>query len=213
MTAEKVYQIRQGPIQAAIHAEGAALALFKTKHANNLVRLSLTAGGRAWIEIFLPKRFSAYANSIGYRVSQKWREIKERATGSAAIPFLGLTPPGGGPVAPRWTQRNGAKMMPTAIRGARAAATATSANARVVITIPYGHAVQAETSAMFRNVPSWEVDRVAEIVGAHLQNLLDGLLPAVAVTAPKPRMPHAPAVRATGIGERGIGGGMSRKVG
>lgn len=212
MSAAPVYQVKQGPIRAKLMAEGGALALFDPKQRNTIVRIAMKAGGDFWVGTFLPKRFSQYAVSIGYRVSSRWRKYKEFQTG-VAVPFVGLTPPGGGPRAPKWKNTNPQKMITAALAGSKATATATGNNARINISIPYGHAVLPETSEMFRTVPSWEMDRIADVVGARLQDLLDGLLPTIAITAPAPRSVSPPQARVTGVGSRRVGGAAARGTG
>jgi hypothetical protein len=198
---EVVHEVTVGPVRAQLIAAGPALALFRDSERNAFVRFALTAGGAFWLDVFLPKRFSDYSTSFGYRVSRKWRDLKIALTG-VAVPFVGLTPSGGGPVAPRWKQENGAKMVDVALADSRARATATGNSAAIIITIPYGHPVQADTSDMFRTLPSWEVDRIADVVGQTLQRLLDGVLgPDAAAPAAAPRV-TAPVVRATGLGGR-----------
>lgn len=207
-----VYETKVGPIRARIEAEGSALALFDAKVRNTIIRTALSAGGQFWLQVFLPKRFSSYATTFGYTASQRWRKFKEFELG-AAVPFVGFTPPGGGPAAPRWKQKNGEKMITAALNGANYTATATAANARIIFRIPYGHPVQQMTSDMFRTVPSWEVERVGEVVGKKLQDILDGLLPAGAVPPITPRVVgSAPSVRISGAGERRVSGSRQRKV-
>lgn len=203
-----VHRETNGPIRARLEAEGMALALFDPKFRNDVVRLAMKAGGDFWVNVFLPKRFSQYAFSMGYRVSSRWRKYKE-FQGGVAVPFVGLSPPGGGPIAPKWKRTNPEKMITAALGGARASATATANRARIVVSIPYGHAIQPETSDMFRFVPSWEMERVAQVVGKSLQDLLDGLLPAIAINAKAVsaarRQRRPVTTMMTGLGERVTG--------
>lgn len=213
MTAERVFEAREGSIRAALVAEGPALALFNARTRNTMVRASLHAGGRVWLQVFLPKRFSDYARRLGYRESAKWRKEKQFLLGQS-VPFVGFTPPGGGKRHPRWKGENPEKMAVAAINGANVKATATASNAQVVITIPYGHAVRPETSDMLRNVPTWEVERIALEVAKHLQRILDGLLDADAVPPMPARVvPPAPRVTAKGLGERSTAGIGARRAG
>lgn len=209
MTAEKVHEAKVGPVRAVLLAEGPALALFKPAIRNTIVRTALKAGGNLWIDVFLGKRFGPYAYRIGYYVSRKWRQFKERGMGQA-VPFVGFTPSGGGRIAPRWKQRNGEKMKVAAIKGARIAVTATQTKARITFSIPFGHPIQSTTSAQFRTLPSWEVERVAQATAKELQLILDGVLPATFIRTPKPRVVGPiPQVRATGVRtERTTGSGQ-----
>lgn len=213
MSGERVFTAAEGPIRAVLMAEGSALALFDARTRNTMVRLALHAGGRMWLQVFLPKRFSEYAKRLGYRVSARWAKEKLFLLGNA-VPFIGFTPPGGGRQHPRWKRTNPEKMSVAVINGANAKATATASRAQLVFTIPYGHAVRPETSDALRTVPTWEVQRIAEEVASHLQRVLDGLLPATEITAPVPRaVPPAPRVSARGLGERSAGGLASRRAG
>ncbi len=167
MTGVVVSTQQVGPVRATIVAYGGALALFSAKERNDIVRGALLAGGQYWLGAFLPKRFSVYAFTLGYRVSEKWRRTKQWQLG-AAVPFVGGTPPGGGPRMPSWKGKNGEKMITAALSGATASATATAGNSKIVWLIPFGHAVRPETSEAFRMIPTWEVERIAEHVSESL---------------------------------------------
>ncbi len=56
-------------------------------------------------------------------------------------------------------------MITAALNGSRAVATSTANNRRITWKIPYGHPIPAEHSAAFRTLPTWEVERVAQVVG------------------------------------------------
>lgn len=171
MTAErKVYEAKVGAIRCVLMARGGALALFEAKTRNELIRNALTAGGVFWLRAFLPKRFSQYAYRLGYRVSKKWKDQKERHLG-VVVPYIGGTPPGGGRVMPTWSQRNGEKMITAALNGANVKATATASVASLVFRVPFGHPLQADHAAWFRAMPSWEIQRVAEVTAKALDEL------------------------------------------
>ncbi|MBA3622962.1 MAG: hypothetical protein H0W48_00530 [Methylibium sp.] len=206
---QTVERIQQGPIRVAIQAQGGTLALFKPAEANRLKRMALTDAGNLWLGVFLGKRFSDYATRLGYVVSAKWRQRKARDIG-VVVPFVGFTPHGGGPPAPGWSSKNAnSEKMLIAARGARATATATQTREAVVITIPTGHALRPEHMAAFRNVPSWEVERMGQEVAKSLARMLmsaqvtakgDGL------TMRGAQMPRSVAT----LGQRRVGGGERR---
>ncbi len=214
MPGERVFEAVQGPIRATIIANGPALALFSAKARNSIIRTALQHGGRYWLRTFLPKRFSDYAYRIGYNDSHSWAKAKQFLLGKS-IPFIGFTPPGGGKRDPKRKATNPEKMAVAAINGANVRSTATAKNARIVFTIPYGHPVRPETSAQFRTVPPWEVDRVAKVVAETMQRILGGLLgdnyqDNLPQQAPG-RMPAIPRVSARVIGELSTSGGPKRR--
>lgn len=211
MTERTVYQTQIGPVRARIVAAGGALALFDAKVRNNITRDGMLDGGRFWLQVFLPKRFSNYAYRFGYHVGKAWRQTKERQLG-AAVPFVGGTPPGGGPVMPHWSQKNGEKMITAAINGASVRATATANRANLTFRIPYGHPVDAQASATFRTLPSWEVERIAQVTGQSIEDrILQGFASGAGFSGGSRVV--APAARAVGVGEpRKVGGHAQRRV-
>ncbi|MBA3588517.1 hypothetical protein [Methylibium sp.] len=162
-----------GPIRTVIQAKTMSLLSFLPAERNLILRTVMQAAGDFWIRTFLPKRFTPYARRLGYSVGRKWQTSKERQTAGPVLPFVGLTPAGGGPPAPGWSQRNGEKMIVAAMRGATAKGMSKGLNKQsVIIRIPFGHAVRAETSATFRFIPSWEMARLAEIISKTLADII-----------------------------------------
>lgn len=171
MTMRTIIDTKAGPIRTVIQANTMSLLTFAPAERNVIMRTALQAGGDFWIRVFLMKRLSAYAYRLSYRVSKKWRETKEQ-WGGGNTPFVGLTPVGGGHPVPTWSQTNGQKMS-EAIKGAYAKARAQGLTKQVLeVRVPYGHAIPADKSAVFRTIPSWELQRVAEVVGKTLASIL-----------------------------------------
>ncbi len=194
----RVYEAKVGPIRAQIFAAGGALAFFDASTRNEIIRAALLEGGKFWMRAFLPMRFSQYAYRLGYTVSQKWSQRKLRDLG-ASVPFLGFTPPGGGRQAPTWKGTNPEKMITAALNGASVRATAAAERASLTIRVPYGHPVREDTTASFRTLPTWEVDRIAEVVGKALADQIADRFKA-GDAKPGRRAIPVPQVRALGAG-------------
>lgn len=171
MTMRTLIETKSGPIRTVIRANTMSLLTFAPAERNVIMRTALQAGGDFWIRTFLGKRLSAYAYRLSYRVSAKWKRTKEQ-WGGVATPFVGLTPVGGGHPVPTWKQSNGQKLS-EAIKGAYAKAKAQGLTKQVLeVRVPYGHAIPADKSAVFRTVPSWELNRFADVVGKTLASIL-----------------------------------------
>ncbi len=202
---------QRGPIRVTLEAYGGALALFSPAQANRARKIAMARGGNYWVAVWLMRRFSKYAYFLGYRASRKWSEKKQRQLGAEAIPYYGLTPPGGGPAAPGYSQVNGAKMK-DAVRGATVSSVGISGRESVTIRIPYGHPIPTDKAKAFRMLPQREIQLVAEEIGAELGRIISSS------TAVKPGKATAPAVGGPTIRmggrytqRKGAGGGRRRR--
>lgn len=162
VSGNKIYDTGPGPIRASIELHGKALKLFRQKEANDIVRAALQAGGDLWVSVFLPMRFSAYAQQLGYTIRPKYREWKVKNLGQA-VPLVGI---GGHAGAGNSTL--------VASQNAHATASAKSGGGVITIRIPTGHALQAKDQAVFRRIPKHEVARIAEEVEKTLTDILNG---------------------------------------
>lgn len=168
-----VHRAQHGPMRVVLEAHGGALALFAPAHRSRVIKRALREGGSMWLHKWMPLRFTKYAYVIGYRVSGKWRNIKERYL-APILPFVGFTPTGGGKYGPPgWSGTNGAKMA-DAVRGARITAGGRDGAERIDIRIPYGHPVQSRTSAVFKTVTARELDDVAAVFSRRLASEISG---------------------------------------
>lgn len=165
-----VSSVQRGPIRTTFEVFGGALALFSRAERNRAKRLAGGRGGRYWLSVWMPRRFSGYAFLLGYRVSGRWLATKRR-NGAGAVPFVGLTPSGGGPVAPGYKQVNGAKMA-DAIAGS--SVSTSSDGERITIKVPYGHPIQTDKAEAFRRIPAHEVEAIAAEIGDELGRIISG---------------------------------------
>lgn len=183
------------PIRAVLETERGRMAfIFEPRERNAIVKAAMERAGRYWIAVWMMRRFTKYAYMLGYRASGKWNLRKKRDTGAEATPFWGLTPHGGGPAAPGYSQHNGAKMA-DAVRGASVSSVGIAGRESLTIKIPYGHPIPSDKSAVFRKLPKHEVDAMAQEIADELDRMISGRK-----SVPKP----AP---------RKVGGAMPRKVG
>lgn len=161
---------QNGPIRTTLEAYGGALALFSPAERNRAKRRAGERGGRFWLAVWMPKRFSGYAYFLGYRVSSKWA-AKKKSGGVGNTPYVGMTPPGGGPAAPGYKQNNGAKMA-DAVSGSTVT---TPANGESInIKVPYGHPIQSDKAAAFRTLPASEVEAIANEMADELGRIISG---------------------------------------
>jgi hypothetical protein len=167
-----VSDTRKGPMRVVIEAHGGALALFVPAERAKVVKRGLREAGMMWLYKWMPRRFTAYAYFLGYRVSNKWKALKQGLTGSSA-PFVGLTPSGGGQATGPWWQRNGAKMA-DAVRAGRVTASGKSEAESLTIKVPYGHPIQTDKSTVFRTIAPREMDEIAEVLGRRVANEISG---------------------------------------
>jgi hypothetical protein len=129
--------------------------LFKPAQRNRVYKSAMIFGAGYWIGEFLPKRFSNYAERLGYKATAKWEIRKQRKLGFIT-PYVGLSSTG--------EQRLKFRpMMQTALSGARVQATSsTTKGQKLAVIVPYGHPLRQFHHMIFRRVPYWEYERVAE---------------------------------------------------
>lgn len=167
-----VHQSKQGPFRVVIEAYGGALNLFSPAHRSKVIKRAFREAGNVWLFKWMPKRFTNYAFMLGYRVSNKWKAIKIRY-GGASIPFIGLTPSGGGRKDGPWWQRSGEKMA-TAARNGRVTASGSSGQEVLKILVPYGHPIQTEKAKVFRTVHQIELEDMAQVFARRLASEIEG---------------------------------------
>lgn len=164
-----------GKVKWAIHAHDDELAQFSASEQNTAIRTALLAGGELFIDTYVMMRFSDYARKLGYGIASNWLSVKLQALGKA-IPFVGLTPPGGGRSGGGHKATNPEKMIVAVMRGTRATATATSSDGgrhTISILIPFGHPLRPSDADIFTTVLPAEIDAVAERVRTVLEDILD----------------------------------------
>jgi hypothetical protein len=125
----------------------------------------------------------------------------------AAVPFYGLTPPGGGPPAPGYSQINGAKMK-DAVRNAKVSAVGIAGREAITIRVPYGHPIRTEDSIAFKRLPLREITLIAKEVGIHLARTISAARP----IATKRAMSKAPRL-ALSVTPRSTAARTPRRVG
>lgn len=133
-----IAQDRHGPIRIAVECHGLALQVLTKAERNRAVREALVAGGQLWLRVFAPLRFTPYARRLGYYLPKP-------------EPFV----------------RKG-EMRDSVLGSSSVAAVARGGASEIRIKVPYGHPLNARHADIFKTVPSWEVQRVADEVGAWL---------------------------------------------
>lgn len=203
-----VHQAKQGPLRVVIEAYGGALNLFSPPHRARVVKRALREIGNVWLYKWMPKRFTAFAYTLGYRVSNRWKRIKLQFGGSAA-PYTGLTPPGGGNMSGPWWQRNKEKMASAVERG-RVTASGRDGAEVLNILVPYGHPIQTDKAKIFKTVHQVEIEDMAQVFARRLASEIGGARLATRnnqrVLIPKP------AARKAGGNPRRPAGAMPRRV-
>lgn len=146
------------------------------KYDRNLaLRASFDAGGRHWINVWLPKRFTGYAKSaLGYRVTYKY-EQRKKGRGDVANPLV-------------WT----GDFQEQALASAYPVAKVTSGKQSLIIRIPAPPYVnfQPIIGKTVRTIPDIEAQRVAEVVSARLVALFNEGVTALAENAPTATKPR-----------------------
>lgn len=163
---------KHGPLRVVIEAHGGALALYSKQNRSKVIKRGMREAGMMWVHKWLFLRFTRYAYKLGYYVSNKWKARKVREGGSD-MPYVGLTPTGGGPPVPSWKTHNGAKMI-DAVRGARVTAGGSDGNERINILVPYGHPIQTEKAKPFRTVAANEIEDMADVLSRRIANEIAG---------------------------------------
>lgn len=195
----------KAPIRAVLETERGRMSfIFEPRERRRIMEAAMGRGGKYWIAVWMMKRFTKYAYFLGHRNGRRWNNIKRKQLGTEPMPFYGLTPPGGGPAAPGYSQINGMKMK-DAVRAATVKASGINGREYFLIKVPYGHPIRTEDSKAFRKLPQREVDLIAKEIGAELERYISGSKPAP-VSAVPPRIPSQSVPRK-------VGGQRSRKVG
>ncbi len=177
---------QQGPIRATIEANRKAMSLFSQREQNTMIREAMRRVGDLWVRVFLPKRFTSYATSVlRYNPSAYWEDVKARLARRGVI-----AKPQPTPLVYTGISRN------AALSGLRVDPKATKNRAYCVVRIPLGHAVQKQTSQVFKYLPRIEVARVAdEFKKALVQGIADGFI--AKSTAPRVGAAAAAPARAS----------------
>jgi hypothetical protein len=168
-----VHAVKKGPLRVAIEANEGALALFSDKERAKIVRRGMERAGWTWAKKWMPLRFTRYAFKLGYRVSARWVRYKMFKLGEA-IPFVGMTPPGGGDMSGHWTQRNKAKMIVQALGRVKVTAKGGKGQEEVTIRVPYGHAIQTQHSKWFKTVTDQEAEDMARALSKRVADEMNG---------------------------------------
>jgi hypothetical protein len=158
-----ILRIKSGPgtIKYEIECSGVAQALYSTQETNAIQREAMHRGGLAWISFFLPKRFTDYALTLGYRVSRKYQSRKYRIMDDPQ-PLIGIPVKG-----------QTAKLFETSQK-ATAVATSTQKRHTLFIKVPTGHPIAAIVSSTLQTIPPNEVAFIAKEVGEQIIQIMKG---------------------------------------
>ena len=155
---------------AVVEKYGPWLKLLIVSERKTLIHTALREGGWAWLLKYVPLRFTNYAYSLGYRVTEQWKKFKRRVLkGGTSLPMIGVTPPGGGNSVVRQgkkifkgNRRNYEKMAVAVQNGSNIKVRGTSAGGDIHIAIPYGHPLNSATADAFRKLPDKERQLVVD---------------------------------------------------
>jgi hypothetical protein len=147
---QKVFDSGPGPIRATIELSGAALSLFTIKDKKEIFMSVMQAVGDDWIAKALPKRFTNYARTLGYRVSKRWMD-KKRKYGEP-LPFV-------------WE----GDMRESVLTKSKAQPGGTSKNPYVTIRMPYTHGIKKMYVPVMRSLPAHEMKTLAKVAAVALQ--------------------------------------------
>ncbi len=151
-----------------------------------IIHTALREGGMLWMVGYIPKRFTNYAYSLGYRVTDQWKKFKRRMIGGgyAAVPMIGVTAPGGSTAVVRTgnkifkgKSRNAEKLAVAVERGANVKVRGTSEGGDIHIAIPYGHPLNPNTADAMRKLPQSETDAVVTEVAKQMAALVNTAQP------------------------------------
>lgn len=139
-----------------------------------LINACLLEGGEYFKDTYIPMRFTDYAYRLGYRVTDRWKQEKRRVLQSKrALPYIGMTPAGGGDAgAMVLPTHNGEKMSVAMARGCRVDVSGTSRGGNIIIKTPYGHAILPPLAAAFNTVLPAEYQAVTRVVATALRAFL-----------------------------------------
>lgn len=170
------YRIYEG-LNVIFELKGPFAKLANATERKTVAQAALREGGE-WFRVErIPLRFTDYAYRLGYRVTEDWKKFKKRVLKtSRAIPYIGTTPPGGGPIESFISGmpmvENGEKMAVAVQRGTRTDIRGTSKGGDIIIRTPYGHPIRPLMAAAFKHVNPEEYQRVAQIVAAAFREFL-----------------------------------------
>jgi hypothetical protein len=174
-------KVHRTSTNAVVQKYGPFWALVSPSEAKTIIHAALREGGLLWMVKYIPRRFSNYAYTLGYRVTNQWKAFKRRMLkgAGAAIPYIGLTPPGGGTnIVKKGRQifkgnsRNAEKMAVAIERGANVKVRGTSQGGDIHIAIPYGHPIQKMHADALRKLPPHETQAVVDEVAKQMQSFI-----------------------------------------
>lgn len=157
-----VHTSQNGPVRMAVEASEGVLSLFTAKARNDLVRDAAWQAGEFWRLTFLPMRFTEYAKKLGYYVQSSTRIKKLKA--GRQLPLV-------------WT----GDLRDMATNGSSTTARATSSKTEAVIRIP-GPGYMNQQPLVYktlRTIPTWEVERFAEVLEKALAANIEEAAPTV----------------------------------
>lgn len=166
---EAIHTVEKGPVRAVLLAYGSALALFKQRDQNDIVRQAMQAAGEMWIAVFLPLRFTDYVRSspFNYSIGGRYARYKQKALSTGNTPNV-------------YTGNSRA----VALARAHAEARATKQRAVAIIRIPlpanakgivYGNTVRSRLNVYLRTIPPREIKAVAKRVETAMRNILQNI--------------------------------------
>lgn len=163
--AETIASVQRGPIRASITANQKALALFRQREQNEIIRNAMQRTGDFWLVVFMPRRFTDYARRfLRYNPFAKWEDTKVALAKRGVIASPQPTPM-------VYTGISRA----TALSRSRAEGRATKTKAVAIVRMPLGHAVRPQISKIFKYLPRHEVERIAQVFDkALVEAIADG---------------------------------------
>jgi hypothetical protein len=186
-------RLNAGLISATIKWRGPLFDfIFKPAQRKRAYKSAMTFGAGYWIGVFMPLRFTKYAElKLGYRSSKKWDAKKQEALGFVR-PYYGMTGPG--------NRRGYTKMINTVFSRARVqTSSSTTTGQKLAVIIPYGHPLRSFQDKRFRFLPYWEIAAVAKKVATALDYMLQNPTSVKGYKPPKPprqtRQRGAPSTR------------------
>jgi len=175
-----IRKVLRGSTNSVVQYYGDFWKLVSTADRKTIIHAALREGGLLWMVRYIPMRFGSYAHRLGYRVSHAWKAFKRRMLRSgAAVPYVGVTPPGGGETIVkkgnrifRGKHRNFEKMSVAIERGANVKVRGTSQGGDIHIAIPYGHPVQQLHSDALKRLPPNETKAVVDEVAKQMASFV-----------------------------------------
>lgn len=174
--------IGEGALGDVVELHGAALSLFSTTERKEALRAAFQAVGNLWVTVFLPKRFTSYAEQfLGYNPNaamsgRKFWVNRKVALAKSGRPVRVKYGAGAYSVAdPQPTPFVFTGFMrERALTYARAEAGGAANNPYVKVMIPLGHALRSEYIDILRKLPPHELKRLAEECEKALKAAIEG---------------------------------------